>query len=164
MPRLRRVLDRLQRDDILEDSLDVAFNQGDPEAIKLVIREMSGVHVSFVYLYESVLAEFDSPDRILSLLESVYADDSLRWPRKLHDISMVAAYFGYPRFAFTVKRQEVISGTVRMHAFWKPVMSEVRGLPEFKELVSELNLVEYWRSYGWADACQPLSDSDFSCS
>jgi hypothetical protein len=42
-------------------------------------------------------------------------------------------------------------------------MSEVRRLPEFKDLVTELNLVEYWRTYGWADACRPLGDDDFEC-
>jgi hypothetical protein len=30
-------------------------------------------------------------------------------------------------------------------------MSEVRRLPEFKKLVAELNLVEYWRAYGWLE-------------
>jgi hypothetical protein len=42
-------------------------------------------------------------------------------------------------------------------------MSEVRQLPEFKKLVGDLNLVEYWRTYGWADACVPLGDDDFEC-
>jgi hypothetical protein len=42
-------------------------------------------------------------------------------------------------------------------------MSEVRQLPEFKKLVSDLNLVEYWRAYGWADACAPFGDDDFEC-
>ena len=42
-------------------------------------------------------------------------------------------------------------------------MSEVRRLPAFKELVADLNLVEYWRTYGWADACHPLGENDFKC-
>ena len=77
---------------------------------------------------------------------------------------MAAAYFGDPQFALKVKGQEVRNGVVRLHAIWYPVMSEVRQLPEFKDFVTELNLVEYWRTYGWADACRPLRDGDFECS
>jgi hypothetical protein len=29
--------------------------------------------------------------------------------------------------------------------------------------VADLNLVEYWRTYGWADACHPLGEDDFEC-
>lgn len=42
-------------------------------------------------------------------------------------------------------------------------MSEVRTLPEFKTLVTDVNLVDYWRAYGWADACRALSENDFTC-
>ncbi len=43
------------------------------------------------------------------------------------------------------------------------MMSEVRQLPGFKESVTDLNLVAYWRASGWADLCQPLGDDDFEC-
>ena len=43
-------------------------------------------------------------------------------------------------------------------------MADVRRLPGFKDLVTDLNLVEYWRTYGWADACEPLGNDDFTCS
>jgi hypothetical protein len=36
-------------------------------------------------------------------------------------------------------------------------------LPGFKKLVTDLNLVAYWRASGWADLCQPLGDDDFEC-
>ena len=116
-----------------------------------------------MHLYSPVLAEFDSPERVLSILRTLYRDESLHWPRKLHDIAMVAAYFGDPEFALKVKREEARLNIARLHAVWYPFMSEVRQLPEFKNLVTELNLVEYWRAYGWADACAPLGDNDFTC-
>jgi hypothetical protein len=77
---------------------------------------------------------------------------------------MMAAYFGDPHFALKVIGQDLRTSTVRLFALWYPVMSEARQLPEFKELATELNLVEYWRAYGWADACKPLGDDDFTCS
>jgi len=147
----------------LENYLDIALNERDTEALEAAIQAMPQTNVAVIALYAPVLAEFDSPERILSLLRDVYRDESLQWPRKLHDISMVAAYFGDSQFALKVKGQEMRTNMVRMATLWYPVMSEVRQLPEFKKLVTELNLVEYWRAYGWADACKPLGDNDFAC-
>ena len=147
----------------IENYLDIALNERDPEELKAAIQALPKTNVATISLYAPVLAEFDSPERILSMLQDVYQDENLQWPRKLHDISMVAAYFGDPQFALKVKSQEVRASTVRLAALWYPVMSEARQLPEFKKLVTELNLVEYWRAYGWADACRPLGGDDFTC-
>jgi len=65
--------------------------------------------------------------------------------------------------ALATNHNEVRTSPTRLAAVWYPVMSEVRQLPEFKKLVAELNLVEYWRAYGWADACRPLGDNHFTC-
>jgi TolB-like protein len=149
--------------DRIENNLDIAFNERDPEELKAAIQALSKTNVATITLYAPVLAEFDSPERILSILRDVYSDENLQWPRKLHDIAMVAAYFGDPQFALKVKGQEVRTIPARLAAVWYPVMSEVRRLPGFKKLVTELNLVEYWRTYGWADLCRPLGDDDFEC-
>jgi hypothetical protein len=147
----------------IENNLDIAFNEPDPEELKAAIQAMSKTNVARIGLYDSVLAEFDSPERVLSIVRDVYRDENLQWIRKLHDIAMVAAYFGDPQFALKVKGQEVRAIPTRLAAVWYPVMSEVRRLPEFKKLVTELHLVEYWRAYGWADACRPLGENDFEC-
>jgi TolB-like protein/DNA-binding winged helix-turn-helix (wHTH) protein len=147
----------------IENNLDIAFNERDPEKLKVAIQAMLKTNIAAISLYVPVLAEFESPERVLSILHDVYLDEDLQWPRKLHDIAMVAAYFGDPQFALKVKGQEVRTSTTRLAAVWYPVMSEVRQLPEFKKLVTELNLVAYWRAYGWADACRPLGDDDFEC-
>jgi TolB-like protein len=147
----------------IENYLDIALNERDPEVLKAAIRALPKTSIAAISLHAPVLAEFDSPERILSMLRDVYRDENLQWPRKLHDIAMVAAYFGDPQFALKVKGQEVRTTSARLATLWYPVMSEVRQMPEFKKLVTDLNLVEYWRAYGWADACRPLGDSDFTC-
>ena len=147
----------------IENNLDIALNERDPEEVKAAMQAMPKTNVAAISLFAPVLTEFDSPERILSMLRDVYVDENLQWPRKLHDIAMMAAYFGDPQFALKVKGQEVRTNGARLAALWYPVMSEVRQLPEFKKLVTDLNLVEYWRAYGWADACRPLGDNDFTC-
>jgi len=42
---------------------------------------------------------------------------------------------------------------------WDEGMAAFRRDPRFAELVIELGLVDYWREYGWPDACQPAGDS-----
>lgn len=149
----------------------VALNEGDPEAIKAAIQAQlttdlavgSADHIASIALEAPVLSAFDAPETVLSILRAVYADTSAQWPGKLDEIAMLAAYFGDPEFALQVKAEDVRYGPARLGALWFPVMSEVRRLPEFKELVTELNLVAYWRAYGWADQCQPLGEQDFEC-
>ena len=149
--------------DNVEDNLDIALNIDDPDSVKALIQALPRNSPWYINLYRPLLSEFDSPDRVLSLLRSLYRDRSLQWPRKRHDIALAAAYFGDPRFALEVKAEEVRLSPLRLGAVWYPVMSQARQLPEFKELVRELNLVEYWRAYGWADYCRPLGEDDFEC-
>jgi TolB-like protein/Tfp pilus assembly protein PilF len=149
--------------DVIENNLDIAFNKEDPEELKAAIRAIPETNLSYINLYGPLLAAFDSPERVLSILQDVYREKRLQWPRKLHDIAMSAVYFGDPQFALRVKGEETHINSGRIAAIWYPVMSAVRQLPEFKDLVTELNLVEYWRAYGWADHCAPLGDNDFTC-
>jgi hypothetical protein len=46
---------------------------------------------------------------------------------------------------------------------WRPVLSKMRSLPGFKELVRREGLVDYWRVHGWPDFCQPTTNDDFEC-
>jgi len=51
----------------------------------------------------------------------------------------------------------------RNQVMWYPLMSEVRQLQGFKELVTDPNLVAYWRASDWVDPCRPPGDDDFEC-
>jgi tetratricopeptide (TPR) repeat protein len=148
----------------LQTSLDLALNEGVPEEIKTRLSAMLAANNSSTALYSRVLSEFDSPELVLSTLRAAYADGSIQWASKRHDIAMLAAYFSDPEFALQVKAEEARNTPIRLFALWYPVMSVARQLPEFKELVTDINLVAYWRAYGWADACRPLGDDDFTCS
>jgi TolB-like protein/Tfp pilus assembly protein PilF len=142
---------------------DIAINARDPERVKSALAARPGIPVAASELHASVLAQFDSHDAVLATLRAAYADGA-QWPAELHEIAMLAAYFGDPELALEAKGTETRSAPVRLFAVWYPVMADVRALPEFKELVADLNLVEYWRAYGWSDFCAPLGDTDFNCS
>jgi tetratricopeptide (TPR) repeat protein len=143
--------------------LSIALNERNFDDIKASIEAMPPTAVATIALYAPVLRAFDSPEEVLTILREIYADHSRRWPSKLHDIALFAAYFGDPEFALQTIGEEVRYTSARQAALWYPMMSEVRQLPGFRELVTDLNLVAYWRASGWADLCRPLSENDFEC-
>ena len=73
-----------------------------------------------------------------------------------------AAYFGEPQLALDLLTQ-IASNRPNTFQLWQPVMSGVRKLPGFKNVVRQLGLVDYWRAYGWPDFCRPAGE-DFACS
>jgi tetratricopeptide (TPR) repeat protein len=143
--------------------LDLAINERDPEGVRRALSRLERVPTASEVLYSPVLAEFESRAAVLATLRSVSGDDSVQWPTKLHEIAMLAAYFGDPELALEAKGKEARWTPVRLFAAWYPIMAEARALPAFKTLVADLNLVEYWRAHGWADACRPVGDTDFAC-
>ena len=46
---------------------------------------------------------------------------------------------------------------------WNGSCGRVHRMQESKNLVEEAGLIEYWRQFGWADACRPLGEDDFIC-
>ncbi len=46
---------------------------------------------------------------------------------------------------------------------WMPGAAELRKNPDFVQLVSDLNMPEYWDLYGWPDVCRPIGADEFVC-
>jgi len=141
----------------------IALNEGDPTTIKQAIEALLPTNSAADEMYFSVLNEFDSAETALGTLRKIYKDGDLMWPSKYHDIALLAAYFDDPQFSLEVMSLESRFTTVRQGALWYPVMHGVRKLPAFRELVSDLNLVDYWRKFGWANHCRQLGDDDLVC-
>jgi hypothetical protein len=76
---------------------------------------------------------------------------------------MLAAYFGDSELALKSIGEETRRGSPRFYSLWYPLMSEVRQSQGFKELMTDLNLLAYWRASEWADVCGPKGDDDFEC-
>ena len=49
-------------------------------------------------------------------------------------------------------------------AFWNSPYSNVRAHPDFKKLLIEAGVADYWRQTGkWGDGCRPVGMDDFKC-
>jgi adenylate cyclase len=47
--------------------------------------------------------------------------------------------------------------------FWHPTYAVVRQTEQFKKVVRDLGLVEYWAARGWPPQCRPMGMGNFSC-
>jgi TolB-like protein len=49
--------------------------------------------------------------------------------------------------------------------FWgnTPNAAQMRNTQRFKDLLTEMGLVDFYREYGWPDHCRPLETEDFTC-
>jgi TolB-like protein len=76
------------------------------------------------------------------------------------------AYFGDGEAALGALRRAFESGASNPASVgsWYPVMSDVRKLPGFKQLVRDFGFVDYWRKFGWGDFCKSVGADDFECS
>ncbi len=89
-------------------------------------------------------------------------------PGGLSTIAIWMAWFGDPAGALDIYRGHAdLFRSTRRNAMtfdiWGPVMRDMRKLPGFKDLVREMGLVDYWRTYGWGDLCKPVGKDDFEC-
>lgn len=144
-------------------SLIAALNAGDDRALRQELDSLTAETAAASAMQEPLLKNFDSPGFVLNILKSIFDDRNVEWPSKYHDIALLAAFYGDSQLSLEAISYEVRRTTVRYGALWFPVMSNVRKLPGFKQLVTDVNLVEYWRAYGWADHCRAVGADDFEC-
>jgi hypothetical protein len=144
-------------------ALAIAFNDARPAELRDAMNALPETSDANRLLYVEILDRLDQPEAVLEFLERLADDRDRFWPSKYENIALVAAYLGYPEFAFEVFSTELQHTPIRLGTVWYPVMSDVRRLPAFKQFVTEIRLVEFWRAYGWPDFCRPLGSEDFVC-
>ena len=143
--------------------LDIALSENQADSVQTALDHLLTLNYPARTLHADIRGLLNDRDGALAVLRESLENSSDMWPSKYHDIAMLAAYFNDPQLAIESKSREVIHTPVRLGAFWHPVMSDVRRLPEFKTLVTQIGLVDYWREIGWADACRPVGEDDFEC-
>lgn len=107
------------------------------------------------------LAYLEEPGKALELLHRVDYGPT----QQAIMLATWAAYFGDPELALEAfGRGPAGVQTIVVWQLWLPIFSDMRQLPGFKDLVSDLGLVDYWRERdNWPDFCAPVGSSDFEC-
>jgi hypothetical protein len=79
------------------------------------------------------------------------------------DVLVKYTWYGDTDLVLRVWRDDLPVNVVRMTQVWGPAYAPARSSPSFKMLMQDMGLVDYWRTYGWADKCRPVGASDFEC-
>lgn len=141
------------RDQLLNAGLAIALNSGDPREIETRLAALSdetpGARLSH-RLAHSLAKPAGAGAEIRAL--SATASDGEKVA-----LAIWAAHFGQSDLALELLA-EVAPRLGHPGVIWSPVFSSVRAMPGFVEIVERLGMLDYWRSFGFADFCQPVEE------
>jgi len=105
----------------------------------------------------------DDNQKARAFLRTAYDDPAFQHSAKWEILPFLAAWVGDDELVLRVWRDGLPVNTMRTIFIWGNAFDGARARPEFKLLARELGLVDYWRTYRWADKCRPLAGDDFEC-
>ncbi|MES2605915.1 MAG: hypothetical protein V4603_13340, partial [Pseudomonadota bacterium] len=76
--------------------------------------------------------------------------------------SALAAYHGDIESANALMRGAMGKVSTSIFWAWLPVFDKMRATEDFRQMLVDFGLVDYWKQHGWPAVCQPHNDS-FSC-
>ena len=112
---------------------------------------------------KAVLAVFGDNEKARRVLRTWYEGQGFENANKYELIPFLAAWYDDTDLVLRVWRDDLPVNVVRMTQVWGPAYAHARSRPEFKALMQEMGLVDYWRAYKWADKCRPVGATDFEC-
>lgn len=147
---------------LTRNALLTALDTGDREEIERRVAALPHDDAGHRAISAMLVRHLRDPETARAELRRL---ESAAHPRDVVRSSLIAhwaAYYGDTELALEQLRT-IAHGAVDEGVLWRPVLSEVRKQPGFKELVRSLGLVDYWQAYGWPDLCRPGAGGDFEC-
>jgi TolB-like protein/DNA-binding winged helix-turn-helix (wHTH) protein/Tfp pilus assembly protein PilF len=103
-------------------------------------------------------------DRGLAKVREAYASAPAGHAFSFAAPGLFAAHFGDAEVAAESFGKALLLDPVWLQFAWIPTLEAARRQPTFKEVMTELKLVDYWReSQHWPERCRPLGERDFEC-
>ena len=135
-------------------ALGIALSMNDVQLIRLWLERTKEAHPSETGFRPTMLDTLGDRERAIDSLRATF-EATLR-----HDYWIVlwARYYGDDELALRAMRR-----SPDRWYFWTPLLAPLRKTEAFKEIVSDMGMVDYWREYGWNDFCQPVGADDFEC-
>jgi TolB-like protein len=115
-------------------------------------------------LHAAMVTNITSPEQALAEIRRTFEERELNDSARFVVMAIWAAWFGDPELAIRILRSAVAKSYLPLLHVWVPIMQQVRQQPDFKTLLIDIGLVDYWRNTGnWGDFCRPLGEDDFEC-
>jgi TolB-like protein len=109
---------------------------------------------------------YDDREAALPLIRAALDDPANQDPTRLMFVALYAGHYGDTELALAAARRALVDMRgLLVNELWFPDMAGVRRTDDFKELVRDLGLVDYWRATGnWGEFCRPVGADGFECS
>ncbi|MDJ0929456.1 MAG: hypothetical protein QNJ73_17590, partial [Gammaproteobacteria bacterium] len=138
------------------EAVVVGFASGNPDLVVKWVTSSIEQEPTSRPVNGAMLELFGDRDASLRRLHELYDADESGF---LHDaIAIWATYYGDHDLALGA-----LSKVSLPWLFWMPSTAEIRQLPEFKDLVQDFGLLDYWQEYGWGEYCRPVGIDSFEC-
>ena len=104
----------------------------------------------------------DRPEAALDAARQAFGDPANQDITRTISIALLGDHYGDRDLAFAAMRRIVDMRGANTYMFWMPWETGLRADPRFKAIVSDLGLVDYWRSSGnWGDFAKPIGEGDY---
>jgi adenylate cyclase len=136
---------------------------GNVAAIRAQAQRFFGAQAVPMQVLRQVYEVFDRPQAALELLRGAFGDPSYQDATRLMLLGLYAAHFGDNVLALAAMRRAFVDKRgFGAQALWYPVMRAARKSADFKQILRDIGLYDYWRTSGqWGDFVKPIGDSDF---
>lgn len=133
----------------------VALSIDDPDLIRLWLeRAWKHQRPGAKGANQAMVERLFDRERALAWLHRTYEAG----PELDYYVILWASYYGDDELALKAMRR-----SLDLWLFWIPLTAHLRKTEEFRDIVRDAGLVDYWREYGWNDFCRPLGQTDFEC-
>jgi adenylate cyclase len=151
------------RDPREHSALHQVWDTGDVERTKAQFRRYLDNQALPMATLARVLEHFDDPEAARKVLRDGFDDPANQDGMRMMFVAWYAARFGDDDLAAKALRRCFVDWAgIYPIALWYPCLARVRRTPDFKQLVRDLGLYDYWRSTGqWGDFARPVGDDDF---
>ncbi|MXO58373.1 TIR domain-containing protein [Altererythrobacter salegens] len=138
------------------------WQMGDVEAARVHIRNYLELARLAWPLMVEYLGSFERPDEALEILRKGMEQESAQNTTVLVLLAFHAGLLGDTKLALEAMRRGTSYSVAMDYLLWWPSLREARQTPEFKQLMRDNGVYDYWRTTGnWGDFARPLGDDDF---
>jgi len=148
---------------------------GGLEELRILHRRLAGKSREYdTPFFRDLGARLDNREAMLALVRKALADESYGGGADLAYLWTSAAdALGDADLAVAALRKDLEArkgfkeGSMEQFpyvAFWNAPYSSLRAHPDYKKLLIQAGVANYWRHTGkWGDGCEPLGEDDFEC-
>jgi adenylate cyclase len=140
------------------------WDLGDPDATRTRFHRYLDARALRISFMDGCVEVFDKPEAARTLLRGALEDPANHDASRLMIIGIQSGLYGDDgTLAVEAFRRSLLEfDFYAKFVLWWPSLKQARQTSDFKQLVRDLGIYDYWRKSGnWGDFARPVGDDDF---